>query len=75
MEPLAGNYFLTIVEGREYLRALGNKVLWEGALEVVFETFKRVQERCHRLDPFSAVPVGSADAQDRRIWGGSSFGA
>ena len=37
MGPLAGNHFLTIVEGRENLRTLGNKVLWEGAQEVFFE--------------------------------------
>lgn len=37
MGPLAGNHFLTIVEGREQLRALGRKVLWEGAQDVVFE--------------------------------------
>ncbi len=36
MGQLAGNHFLTIVEGRENLRALGRKVLWEGAQEVVF---------------------------------------
>jgi len=34
---LAGNHFLTIVEGREQLRQLGNKVLWEGAQDVLFE--------------------------------------
>ena len=34
---LAGNHFLTIVEGREQLRVLGTKVLWEGAQDVVFE--------------------------------------
>ena len=37
MGPLAGNHFLTIVEGREQLRELGRKVLWEGAQDVVFE--------------------------------------
>jgi hypothetical protein len=37
MGQLAGNHFLTIVEGREQLPALGRKVLWEGAQEVVFE--------------------------------------
>ena len=37
MGPLAGNHFLTIVHGREHLRALGHKVLWEGAQDVVFE--------------------------------------
>lgn len=37
MGQLAGNHFLTIIEGKEYLRKLGEKVLWEGAQEVVFE--------------------------------------
>jgi hypothetical protein len=37
MGPLAGNHFLTIVEGKEKLRATGRKVLWEGAQDVVFE--------------------------------------
>jgi hypothetical protein len=37
MGQLAGNHFLTIVEGREQLRQLGNKVLWEGAQDVLFE--------------------------------------
>lgn len=34
---LAGNHFLTVVEGREHLRELGRKTLWEGAQDVVFE--------------------------------------
>ena len=37
MGPLAGNHFLTIVEGREHLAELGRKVLWEGAQDIVFE--------------------------------------
>ncbi|KUJ17605.1 uncharacterized protein LY89DRAFT_781782 [Mollisia scopiformis] len=37
MGQLAANHFLTIVEGGENLRKLGEKVLWEGALEVSFE--------------------------------------
>jgi len=37
MGQLAGNHFLTIVEGKEQLPALGRKVLWEGAQDVVFE--------------------------------------
>jgi len=37
MGPLAGNHFLTIVEGREQLPELGRKVLWQGAQEVLFE--------------------------------------
>jgi hypothetical protein len=36
--PLAGNHFLTIVEGRENLSALGRLVLWEGAQEILFES-------------------------------------
>lgn len=37
MGPLAGNHFMTIVDGRDRLRALGNRVLWEGAKDVLFE--------------------------------------
>ena len=37
MGQLAGNHFLSIVEGREQLPALGRKVLWEGAQDVLFE--------------------------------------
>lgn len=36
---LAGNHFLTVIEGRENLRPLGEKVLWQGAQEIVFEPF------------------------------------
>lgn len=34
---LAGNHFLTIIEGREQLRPLGQLCLWEGAQDVVFD--------------------------------------
>lgn len=34
---LAGNHFLTIVEGKERLRSLGLKTLWQGAQDVLFE--------------------------------------
>ena len=37
MGPLAGNHFLRIVEGQEQLAAVGRKVLWEGAQDVLFE--------------------------------------
>jgi len=37
MGQLAGNHFLTIVEGKENLREVGVKVLWEGAQDVLFE--------------------------------------
>jgi predicted GTPase len=33
---LAGNHFLTVVDGSENLAALGRKVLWEGAQAVEF---------------------------------------
>jgi hypothetical protein len=34
---LAGNHFLSIVEGREQLQSLGKRCLWHGSQEVVFE--------------------------------------
>ena len=34
---LAGNHFLTVVEGQELLPQLGKLVLWEGAQDIVFE--------------------------------------
>ena len=34
---LAGNHFLTVVEGREHLRPLGEHVLWHGAQDIVFD--------------------------------------
>ena len=37
MGQLAGNHFLTIIEGKEKLPELGKKVLWEGAQDIIFE--------------------------------------
>lgn len=37
MGPLAGNHFLTVVEGNERLAEMGRRVLYEGAQEIVFE--------------------------------------
>ncbi len=34
---LAGNHFLTIINGEEKLKIIGEQVLWEGALPVRFE--------------------------------------
>jgi len=34
---LAGNHFLTVVEGAEQLPAMGRKVLYEGAQDITFE--------------------------------------
>jgi len=33
---LAGNHFLTVTDGRQNLRALGELVLWNGAQDIVF---------------------------------------
>jgi len=37
MGPLAGNHFLTVLEGQENLMELGKLVLWQGAQRIVFE--------------------------------------
>jgi len=37
MGQLAGNHFLTVIEGTEQLYAMGRQVLWEGAQDIVFE--------------------------------------
>jgi len=34
---LAGNHFLTVVDGHENLAALGQLVLWQGAQDILFE--------------------------------------
>jgi hypothetical protein len=35
--PLAGNHFLTVIEGADRLPDLGELVVWHGAQEIVFE--------------------------------------
>jgi hypothetical protein len=37
MGQLAGNHFLTVVDGTENLAALGKLVLWSGAQDIVFK--------------------------------------
>ena len=37
MGPLAGNHFMTLLDSRDRLRAIGQRVLWEGAVDVLFE--------------------------------------
>ena len=34
---LAGNHFLTVVEGREHLKEVGRLVVWKGAQAILFE--------------------------------------
>jgi hypothetical protein len=34
---LAGNHFLTVIEGNEHLSELGRLVLWQGAQDIIFE--------------------------------------
>jgi hypothetical protein len=37
MGQLAGNHFLTVIDGRESLKELGRRVLWDGAQDITFE--------------------------------------
>ena len=37
MGQLAGNHFLTVVEGNEHLATVGKRCLWEGAQDIVFD--------------------------------------
>jgi len=37
MGQLAGNHFLTIVEGNKQLKEVGRRIVWEGAQDIVFE--------------------------------------
>lgn len=37
MGQLAGNHFLTIVEGNAQLKEVGRRIVWEGAQDIVFE--------------------------------------
>ncbi|HSD98423.1 MAG TPA: DUF3830 family protein [Patescibacteria group bacterium] len=37
MGQLAGSHFLTVVEGKELLPEIGKKILWEGAMDILFE--------------------------------------
>lgn len=37
MGQLAGNHFLTVVEGNDQLRPVGVRTLWEGALDIRFD--------------------------------------
>jgi hypothetical protein len=37
MGQLAGNHFMTLVDGRENLGNLGRLVLWKGAQDIIFE--------------------------------------
>ncbi len=37
MGPLAGNHFLTVIDGGDQLSELGRLVLWQGAQDILFE--------------------------------------
>ena len=45
---LAGNHFLTVEEGKEDLRRLGEMCLWEGAQDIVFERARAPDPRGQR---------------------------
>lgn len=37
MGPLAGNHFMSIVDGGQRLRAIGERVLWQGAQDLLID--------------------------------------
>jgi hypothetical protein len=45
MGQLAGNHFLTIVEGHEQLAGLGRLLLYDGAQDIVFEQIDETGDR------------------------------
>jgi hypothetical protein len=44
MGQLAGNHFLTITSGLEYLPEIGRRVVWEGAQDIVFQSGDQVND-------------------------------
>jgi Protein of unknown function (DUF3830) len=44
MGQLAGNHFLTVIEGQENLEAFGKLVLWQGAQDILFELAEKGDE-------------------------------
>lgn len=41
---LAGNHFLTVVDGQERLTEIGQRTLWQGAQEIMFEALDSTPE-------------------------------
>ncbi len=63
--PLAGNHFLTVVEGQERLEELGELVLWKGAQEIVFEIAASETGGFRAPNSSRTRLAGSTDAADR----------
>ncbi|KZP34172.1 hypothetical protein FIBSPDRAFT_942332 [Athelia psychrophila] len=54
MGPLAANHFLTVTEGGENLRPLGERTLWQGAQDVLFEVAD--EEKIEKFRAGSPLP-------------------
>lgn len=42
--PLAGNHFMTILDGRDQLEEVGRLVVWEGAQDIVIELAREMED-------------------------------
>ncbi|KAF1968125.1 hypothetical protein BU23DRAFT_572645 [Bimuria novae-zelandiae CBS 107.79] len=69
MGPLAANQFLTIIEGNENLKALGELVLWKGAQDVLFEIADKERPIRLLVGQHAPVPCGILHEIEKSLYG------